>query len=170
MLVLIYLPRKDGKLSWLRRKRRSHKYSNLGRARIELGTLWSEGRDLTNCTNHARQYSKPHFYSISFLFQVTKLQAAIKYGEEDLQGAKVCLWFSRGVLLNFNLSSFLVPTILAPPLRFTCDFLWVPFLVLTSAPLSYFPTTVKVCFWLYMATPLNCNLYPLSLPSFHQNH
>ena len=39
MLVLIYLPRKDGKLSWLRRKRRSHKYSNLGRARIELGDL-----------------------------------------------------------------------------------------------------------------------------------
>ena len=29
-------------------------YSNLGTARIELGTLWSEGRDLTNCTNHAR--------------------------------------------------------------------------------------------------------------------
>ena len=52
MLVLIYLPRKDGKLSWLRRKRRSHKYSNLGRARIELGTLWLEGRDLTSCANH----------------------------------------------------------------------------------------------------------------------
>ena len=29
-------------------------YSNLGRPRIELGTLWSEGRDLTNCANHAR--------------------------------------------------------------------------------------------------------------------
>ena len=41
-------------LSWLRQKRRSYKYSNLDRARIELGTLWSEGRDLTNCANHAR--------------------------------------------------------------------------------------------------------------------
>ena len=54
MLVLIYLPQKDGRLSWLRQKRRSHKYSNLGRARIELGTLWLEGRDLTNYANHAR--------------------------------------------------------------------------------------------------------------------
>ena len=34
MLVLIYLPWKDGKLSWLRQKRRLHKYSKL---RIELG-------------------------------------------------------------------------------------------------------------------------------------
>ena len=51
-LVLIYLPRKDGKLSWLRWKRRLHKYSNLAKPGIELGTLWSEGRDLTNCANH----------------------------------------------------------------------------------------------------------------------
>ena len=50
-LVLIYLPRKDGKL---RRKRRSHKYSNLGKASIKPGTLWLEGRDLTNCANHFR--------------------------------------------------------------------------------------------------------------------
>lgn len=27
---------------------------------------------------------------ISFYIKVLKLQAAIKYGEEDLQGAKVC--------------------------------------------------------------------------------
>ena len=40
-LVLIYLPRKDGRLSWLRQKRRSHKDSNLGRAGIELETSWS---------------------------------------------------------------------------------------------------------------------------------
>ena len=26
----------------------------LAKPGIELGTLWSEGRDLTNCTNHAR--------------------------------------------------------------------------------------------------------------------
>ena len=25
-----------------------------GRAGVELGTLWSEGRDLIDCTNHAR--------------------------------------------------------------------------------------------------------------------
>ena len=32
--------------------------SNLGRAGIELGTLWSEGRDLnTNCTNHACRFT-----------------------------------------------------------------------------------------------------------------
>ena len=53
MLVLIYQPWKDGKLSWLRQKKRLHKYLNLGRARIKLGTLWSKGRDLTNCANHA---------------------------------------------------------------------------------------------------------------------
>ena len=34
-LVLIYLPRKDGKLSWLRRERRSQKRSNL-----EPGSNW----------------------------------------------------------------------------------------------------------------------------------
>ena len=38
-LVLIYLPRKDGKLSWLRRKRRLHKYSNLGKAEDQTGDL-----------------------------------------------------------------------------------------------------------------------------------
>ena len=38
-LVLIYLPRKDGKLSYLRRERRSHKYSNLSRARDRTGDL-----------------------------------------------------------------------------------------------------------------------------------
>ena len=38
-LVLIYLPRKDGKLSWLRRKRRSHKFSNLGKAGDRTGDL-----------------------------------------------------------------------------------------------------------------------------------
>ena len=48
-LVLIYLPRKDEKLSWLRRKRRTHNDSNFGRAGIEPGTFWIEGRDLTNC-------------------------------------------------------------------------------------------------------------------------
>ena len=43
-LVLIYLPRKDGKLSWLRRKRRSHKYSNLGKAGDQTGNyvVWRE--------------------------------------------------------------------------------------------------------------------------------
>ena len=45
-LVLIYLPWKDRRLSYHRRKKRSHKYSNLGRARIKLGTLWLESRDL----------------------------------------------------------------------------------------------------------------------------
>ena len=38
-LVLIYLPRKDGKLTWLRRKRRSRKYSNLGKAGYRSGDL-----------------------------------------------------------------------------------------------------------------------------------
>ena len=38
-LVLIYLPRKDGKLSWLRRERRLHKYSNLGKAGDRTGNL-----------------------------------------------------------------------------------------------------------------------------------
>ena len=57
-LVLIYLPGKEGKLNWLRWKRRSHKYSNFGRAGIELGTLWlPESRDLTNCANHARPFT-----------------------------------------------------------------------------------------------------------------
>ena len=34
-LILIYLLRKDGKLSWLRRKRKPHKYPNLDRARTQ---------------------------------------------------------------------------------------------------------------------------------------
>ena len=38
-LVLIYLPRKDGKLSWLRRKRRLHKYSNLDKPGNRTGDL-----------------------------------------------------------------------------------------------------------------------------------
>ena len=42
MLVLVYLPRKDGKLSWLRRKTRTHKFFKLCRDGIEMGTLWSE--------------------------------------------------------------------------------------------------------------------------------
>ena len=37
-----------------------HKYSNLSRAGIELGTLWSEGRDLTNCANQARAEKERH--------------------------------------------------------------------------------------------------------------
>ena len=54
MLVLIYLPWKDGKLSWLRQERMLHKSVQiLAELGIELGTLWVEGRDLTNCTNHA---------------------------------------------------------------------------------------------------------------------
>ena len=36
-LVLIYLPRKHEKLSLLRRKRESHKYSNLGKHGDETG-------------------------------------------------------------------------------------------------------------------------------------
>ena len=49
-LVLIYLPRKDGKLSWLRRERKSHKSVQISaEPGIELRTLWSEG----NCANHA---------------------------------------------------------------------------------------------------------------------
>ena len=47
-LVLIYRNLKDGKLSYLKHKRRSHRYANIGRARIKLGTLWSESRDLTS--------------------------------------------------------------------------------------------------------------------------
>ena len=59
-LVLIYLPREDGKLSWLKRKRRSHKYSNFSKVPgIELGTLWLESRDLTNCANHVRLQPRP---------------------------------------------------------------------------------------------------------------
>ena len=55
MMVLIYLPWKDGKLSWLRRERKSHKsVQTSAKPGIELGTLWSKGRDLTNCANHAR--------------------------------------------------------------------------------------------------------------------
>ena len=52
MLVVIYLPWKDGKLSKGRRKR-SHKCSNLAEPEIELRTLWFQSRDLTNCANHA---------------------------------------------------------------------------------------------------------------------
>ena len=44
-LVLIYLPRKDGKLSWLRQKRRSHNYSNLGRSGIALGP-WGQKAEI----------------------------------------------------------------------------------------------------------------------------
>ena len=51
-LVFFYLPRKDGKPSSLRQKRKSHKsVQTLAEPGIELGTLWSEGRDLTNCAN-----------------------------------------------------------------------------------------------------------------------
>ena len=38
-LVLIYLPQKDGKLSWLGWKRRLYKYSNLGKAEDRTGDL-----------------------------------------------------------------------------------------------------------------------------------
>ena len=62
MLVLIYLPWKDGKLNWLRRERKSHKSVQISaEPGIELGTLWSQGRDLTNCTNHAH----PMYYYAS---------------------------------------------------------------------------------------------------------
>ena len=33
-------------------EKRSHQYLNLVEPGIELGTLWSEGRDLINCANH----------------------------------------------------------------------------------------------------------------------
>ena len=53
MLALIYLPRKDGNLrvSLGGKDGRTHiqMSAELG---IELGTLWLEGRDLTNCSNH----------------------------------------------------------------------------------------------------------------------
>ena len=48
MLVLIYLPQKDGKLSKLRQERKSHKDSNFSRAKIKP----------TNCANH----SHPSYY------------------------------------------------------------------------------------------------------------
>ena len=46
-LVLINLPRKDGKLCLRRKKIRSHKYSNHGWAESEAENLWLESRDLT---------------------------------------------------------------------------------------------------------------------------
>ena len=59
MLVLICLPCKDGKLSWLRQKRRPHKDSNLVRGGIKLGTFWLEGRDLTTfCANHVQSLAE----------------------------------------------------------------------------------------------------------------
>ena len=63
------------------RKRRSHKYSNLGRAGIELGTLWSEGRDLTNCANHASlqiQYNCCRFKD-SYWFELLSFHTRYSY-------------------------------------------------------------------------------------------
>ena len=57
-VVLIYLSRMDGKLSLALVEKKVHTYSNLDRATIELGILWSVGRDLTNCTNKARLVSE----------------------------------------------------------------------------------------------------------------
>ena len=40
---------------WKRQERKSHKSVQiLAEPGIKLGTLWSKGRDLTNCANHAR--------------------------------------------------------------------------------------------------------------------
>ena len=56
MQILIYLPQKDGKLSYLRQQRELHKSVQiLAETEIEQETLWSEGGDLTNCNNHARR-------------------------------------------------------------------------------------------------------------------
>ena len=57
-LVLIYLPRKDRKLSWLRQKRRLHKYSNLRKARNWTGDLVVGRQRSTNCANHACLYNE----------------------------------------------------------------------------------------------------------------
>ena len=80
MLVLTYQPWIDGKLSYLRLKRRSHKYSNLGRARIKLGTLWLEIRDLTCiCANHAH----PNILYL-FLRKVERDSFGISFSGEKL--------------------------------------------------------------------------------------
>ena len=52
-LALIYLPRKDRKLSWLRRERRLHKYSNFGKAGDRTG-------DLVVGRQRSYQLSQPH--------------------------------------------------------------------------------------------------------------
>ena len=58
----------------LGQKKRSHKDSNLGRVRIELGTLWSESRDLTT----APTISKLNVKQILTKFKKTD----VKHGEK----------------------------------------------------------------------------------------
>ena len=53
MPVLIYLPLKDGKLNYLRQKRRSHKYSNLGNSRDQTGDLVVGKQRSYICANYA---------------------------------------------------------------------------------------------------------------------
>ena len=51
VLINFTFPRRLESWVSLGRKRWSHKDSNTGRASIQLGNLWLQGRDLTNCAN-----------------------------------------------------------------------------------------------------------------------
>ena len=53
VLVLIYLPWKDENWVSLGRKEGRTNIQVSAKPGIQLGTLWLEGRDLTNCANHA---------------------------------------------------------------------------------------------------------------------
>ena len=57
-LVLKYLPRKDGKLSWLRQKRRSHKIFKSRQSRDRTGVLVVRKQRSYNCTNHAPTFCR----------------------------------------------------------------------------------------------------------------
>ena len=78
-LVLIYLPLKDGKLSWLRRNRRFHKYSNLGRVGDRTGDLVVE-RQRSYQLRQLYPPVKSRAYVI-FCFRIKK--ANKNYIEED---------------------------------------------------------------------------------------
>ena len=55
---------------------------NSAKPGIELGTLWSEGRDLTNCANHARPRNKLTFIStftkLNYFFREPNVKFSIK--------------------------------------------------------------------------------------------
>ena len=77
-LVLIYLPRKDGKLSWLRRKRKLQKYSNLDKAGDRTGDLvvgWQRSYQL--CQPHHVSESSSLFLPSLQLPQASQLQTSM---------------------------------------------------------------------------------------------
>ena len=66
MLVLIFLPWKDGKLSYSLGGKECHTIIQiLAKPEIELGTLWLKDRDLTNCANQLKHPTRKQY---SFMY------------------------------------------------------------------------------------------------------